>query len=583
MAGLGLAGCLLTAGALFIGLYGAPPEDRAASAIVNALGVALPIGLGVFRLSRHRADRFAWFLVGTGLLWSLTTLSESGNSILYSTGRTATWVVEPAIVLLMLSFPFGRIETTLERRLFQAIALVALVLFVPTALLAQFPEPTPWATCGTSCPSNAFALTSSDPWWIDEVIRPLREVLVTAIYAAVAVALFARIRRSAALMRHVLIPVAVVAAYRVVAIGFYYAGRVADVDTTALQVIGWLYMLTLPLVAASFAIGLLRQRLFVADALERVTVDMRERSNASTLRTAVRTALGDPHLQVVYWLRDHGGRWVDEAGWPTPAPKPQAGRAVTEIRVDGRRLAAVTHDAGLDPLLVHAAGAHALTTLENDRLIAQLQASIDELSRSSARIAAVADRERRKIERDLHDGAQQRLVALRIKLGLIAERLEDQAPESAAAVRRLEGEVDTTIDEVRSFARGIYPPILAERGLSEALRAASRNAPIPTTVEAGGVRRHRPEIEATVYFACMEALQNAAKHARGASGVTISLLENEGLHFEVRDDGAGFVVPTVVNGNGLTNLRDRVAAVGGVVEVESAPGDGTTVAGVVPA
>ena len=115
--GLGLAGCLLTAGALFIGLYGAPPEDRAVSAIVYALGVALPIGLGVFRLSHHRADRFAWFLVGTGFLWSVTTLSESGNSVLYSTGRTAIWLLEPAIVLLMLSFPFGRIETTLERRI----------------------------------------------------------------------------------------------------------------------------------------------------------------------------------------------------------------------------------------------------------------------------------------------------------------------------------------------------------------------------------------------------------------------------------------------------------------------------------
>ncbi len=116
--------------------------------------------------------------------------------------------------------------------------------------------------------------------------------------------------------------------------------------------------------------------------------------------------------------------------------------------------------------------------------------------------------------------------------------------------------------------------MLAQHGLGEALRVAGRIAPIPTTVEADAIGRRRPEVEATVYFACMEALQNAAKHARGATGVAISLTDNGSLRFEVRDDGEGFVVPTVVNGNGLTNLRDRVAAVGGSVEVRSVPGRG---------
>jgi signal transduction histidine kinase len=250
--------------------------------------------------------------------------------------------------------------------------------------------------------------------------------------------------------------------------------------------------------------------------------------------------------------------------------------------VDGRRLAAVTHDSGLDPIVVQAAGAYALTTLENERLVVQLQKSLEDLAGSRRRIASVADRERRKIERDLHDGAQQRLVALRIKLELIAERLDEDDPQSAAALRKLEVDVDGTIDEVRSFARGIYPPLLAERGLGEALRAAGRNAPIATRVDAGSISRHNPEIEATVYFACMEALQNAAKHAVGASGVTITLSENPALHFEVQDDGNGFTATNVVNGNGLTNLRDRMAAIGGEVEVRSAPGEGTTVIGVLP-
>jgi signal transduction histidine kinase len=460
--------------------------------------------------------------------------------------------------------------------------LTAALLYLPTALLAQFPTPSPWATCGTSCPSNAFALTGHSPVWIDDFVRPLREVLASLLYAAVAVVLVRRTLRAAALTRRVLAPVAAVAVYRTLGLAAYQALRAGGVESAAVDVVGWLYTLTLPLITVAFGAGLLSQRLFVADALERITLGLREHADAGALREALARALGDPSLRIVYWLPGEQGRWVDESGWPIKPPEAERGRAVTEITVDGRRLAAVSHDSGLDPILVRAAGAHALTTLENERLLGRLHTSLDELAGSRARIAAVADRERRKIERDLHDGAQQRLVALRIKMEMVAERLDEEAPESAADIRRLEGDVDSTIDEVRSFARGIYPPLLAERGLSEALRAAGRGSPIPTIVNAREIKRHRPEIEATVYFACMEALQNAVKHAVGATGVVITLSENPRLRFEVRDDGKGFVVPTAPNGNGLTNLRDRMAAVGGEVEVRSTIGEGTTVSGVVP-
>ena len=580
-AGVGLVGSLLVAGAIALILVETTPGERAISAIVHASGIALPIGLGLFRLSRRASDRFAWLLVATGLLWSLTTLAESSNPTLYSVGRTAAWLVEPALVYLMLAFPTGRLAAATERRLTVAATSVAAVLYLPSILLAPFPEPSPWATCGSSCPANAFALTDGNPAWIADFVRPVREVLITTVFAGVAVVLLQRTRRAASLTRKVLAPVAAVGIYRALALISYQGLRSAGVESTALEVVGWLYVMTLPLIALAFAAGLLRQRLFVADALERVTVGLRDHSDAGVLRAALAGALGDPTLTIVYWLPGEQGRWVDEAGWPIKAPKPERGRAVTEITTDGRRLAAIVHDGGLDPLVVRAAGAHALTTLENERLLGQLHTSLDELAGSRARIAAVADRERRKIERDLHDGAQQRLVALRIKLELVAERIEEQSPESAADIRRLEGDVESTIDEVRSFARGIYPPLLAQRGLGEALRAAGRGSPIPTTVDAEAVTRHAPEIEATVYFACMEALQNAVKHAHGATGVVITLTENPRLRFEVRDDGAGFVVPTVPNGNGLTNLRDRMAAVGGEVDVRSEIGRGTVVTGVV--
>src|SRR5262249_26602921 len=160
---------------------------------------------------------------------------------------------------------------------------------------------------------------------------------------------------------------------------------------------------------------------------------------------------------------------------------------------------------------------------ENDRLVTQLRSSLKDLSESRARIASAAIEERRRIERDLHDGAQQHLVALRIKLELLAERLEEVAPQDAAQLRLVEDEGETTLDQVRGFARGVYPALLSDRGLKEALRAAARSAPIPTTVDAPGLRRYPPEIEGAVYFACMEALQNATKHARGATWVRIAL------------------------------------------------------------
>jgi signal transduction histidine kinase len=323
----------------------------------------------------------------------------------------------------------------------------------------------------------------------------------------------------------------------------------------------------------------------VAEALQRLTRRLRPHAGAAELRAALADALQDPSLEVVYWLRGDTAQWVDETGWPVVAPQASEGRAVTEVSAAGRRIAAIVHHEALaqDPALVQGAASYALAALENDRLVGQLRASLDELSQSRARIVAVGDRERRRIERDLHDGAQQRLVALRVRLSLVAERLDKESPGSARAIRELEGQVDKTIDDVRSFARGIYPSLLAERGLTEALRAAGRSAPMPTLVDAASIGRYPPEIEATVYFSCMEALQNAAKHAHGATGVTITLTHNPHLRFEVRDDGSGFDPAHTNGGAGITNLRDRLSAVGGELHVESSPGHGTRVTGVIPA
>ena len=247
-------------------------------------------------------------------------------------------------------------------------------------------------------------------------------------------------------------------------------------------------------------------------------------------------------------------------------------------------MAILVHDRALTdaPVITEVAGGFALMALENQRLETQLRSSLRELQESRGRIMSAADLERRRIERDLHDGAQQRLVSLRIQLELAGDLVEAHPERAAGRLRELGREVDDAVDEVRSLARGLVPPILVERGLVDALRDAAHGGHLKVAVHANRLGRYAPEIESAVYFACLEALQNAAKHAEGARSASVSLWEDEELHFEVRDDGAGLPEGQTQNGAGLTNMRDRVGAVGGRLAVGSVPGHGTCVAGHVP-
>jgi signal transduction histidine kinase len=225
--------------------------------------------------------------------------------------------------------------------------------------------------------------------------------------------------------------------------------------------------------------------------------------------------------------------------------------------------------------------------LHNSRLDSALQASLDdlrvandELSASRARIVAAADHSRRKIERDLHDGAQQHLVALAVKLGLARQMLEADPAAVATLLEELRGDAQATLTELRELAHGIYPPLLMDRGLPEALRAAANRAVLPTEVVAD-VGRYESEVEAAVYFCCLEAMQNAGKHAGEGARliVTVSATDDE-LFFEVADDGAGFdATHAARTGHGFVNMADRLGAIGGALEVDSAPGAGTRIRG----
>ena len=229
-------------------------------------------------------------------------------------------------------------------------------------------------------------------------------------------------------------------------------------------------------------------------------------------------------------------------------------------------------------------------TLHNAKLDSALQASLDEVRRqarelqaSRARIVEAGDTARRKIERDIHDGVQQHLVALAVKVRLI-KQLQTQNPAKATEVlESLGGDLNDTLQELRDLAHGIYPPLLADKGLAEALASAARRAVLPTEVEAAGIRRYSRVVEATAYFCCLEAFQNAGKYAGPGVQVRVSAREEgDALIFSVTDDGMGFDTRARAQGAGFTNMNDRLGAVGGTLRVESTLGAGTRVTGTIP-
>jgi len=311
-----------------------------------------------------------------------------------------------------------------------------------------------------------------------------------------------------------------------------------------------------------------------------------------------RISLSDAEIPVVANTGVSGNAWVEI--W---LPELLTGRERAQLRVapisySGELLGLIVVEREADDEPFEGENDRVLTelsrqvglALHNVQLDSALQASLDELRRqadelraSRTRIVATADAERRRIERDLHDGAQQHFVALAVKLRLVQQLGESDPDKARQMLGELGGNLQEGIQELRDLAHGIYPPLLLDRGLCDALTAAAARAALPTVVKADGVGRYPQEVEAAIYFCCLEALQNAGKYAGEGARATIRLAEEEGgLVFQVTDDGKGFDVEERGVGAGFTNMMDRLGAIGGSVRVESSPGSGTKLSGVVP-
>jgi signal transduction histidine kinase len=571
-----------------IAAVGAGP-DGSEVALARAVIVGVPLVVGFAAWHSNLAGRFGAVLMGMGLAWFVATLAEADAGGWYVTGRLAGWTIEILFVYVALAFPHGRLHGRADRMLVAAMALVAVTCYLPQLLLAErFQVPSPYTSCTSGCPANVLFALDDEPTALVGALRSAGALLVFTIDVAVVARLWNRITGARSITRRMLVPVAVVAAARAAIMGVAIVARQIEPGQPVIEAAAWALALATPALAIAFAIGLARFRLFAGNVLEELAGHDRTSPGAPDLQLALGRAFADPTLRLAFPRKGSRDLWSDGSGRPYVLPLDDDDRWVVEVYDRGQVVAAMVCDSDLrlQPRLVEAATSLAAVTLDNQRLEADAATSLRELEDSRLRLASSAERERRRIERDLHDGAQQRLIALRIELEL-AEELVGRDPEAGRKrLRELTHDVDEALEELRALAHGVYPPVLADRGLLDALRAVAARSPVRVELDAQEVGRYPPEVESAVYFCVLEALQNALKHARGVRRIVIELAgaASSELSFVVRDDGAGIPAGQELRaGAGITSMRDRLAAFGGELHVTSATGVGTTVRGAVPA
>ncbi len=298
------------------------------------------------------------------------------------------------------------------------------------------------------------------------------------------------------------------------------------------------------------------------------------------VRETLARSLGDRTLSIAYWVPDRE-TFVDERGYSVPLPEAGSDRAWTAVDYKGRRVAAIIHDASLEasPELVQAAAAAASLALDNERLKADLRSRVEELRASRVRLVEASNAARRQIERDLHDGAQQQLVALAVELRLLRSRVAGN-PEATELIERIDAKLAAALNELRELARGIHPGILTARGLPPALESLAARAPLVVACEVDLPSRPPASVEAVGYFVAAEALTNVLKYAHASQATIRARYEGDDVVVEVEDDGVGGADER--KGTGLQGLRDRVGALDGTLAVSSPEGRGTLVRACLP-
>jgi signal transduction histidine kinase len=552
------------------------PPDQAAAGYAGAL-VALTLGVLVWE--RRPDSRTGILLTAFALTGTLTDPIVFPGSRLAMTVGLATFGLTGALAAhLILSYPTGRFTSRLERG-FVAIGYGFALVYAAPLLLFYSPQ-TPHEQWFPECLSCAEPLTHvawHDVTGLKHALDGVQVVLIVLFMAL----LLRKLVRAVPVARNVALPLAVVAFVAAARFALLIGLRLFAPSSDVLTSPAWFWSGTFTGLAITLALsaGLLwggAGRGAVAD----LVVEL-ERTPPGSVRGALARALGDPSLELALWLPERAA-YVDAKGRPLTLPPNGSDRAVTVLGPAEAPVAALVHDPALleRPALLTAAGAAARFALENERLQAELRLQLAEVHASRARIVEAGEEERRRLERDLHDGAQQRLLSLGLALQLARSELGPRPNGAATLLGEAEAELAAALEELRALAQGIHPAVLTEHGLGPALRTLAARSPLPVEIRHVPDERLPAPVEAAAYFVVSEALANVAKHAHASAAFVSIARRADSLEVEVQDDGVGGAEPRA--GSGLAGLADRVHTLEGRLTIESKPGHGTCLRAKIP-
>jgi signal transduction histidine kinase len=475
------------------------------------------------------------------------------------------------LVYLLLSFPSGRLQGRLDRILITS----GVALGVGFELLAMLYGNKAGLNC-PGCANNLLQVVHDNhkaQGWIS-----LRNLLAIPLILTVIALLIRRWLQASAAQRRAVAPVLVAGCATLAALTATVVLDLFGDPLGALPANVYLALMATVPVAVLFVF---LQRRLARGMVAGLVVELGGPSASTDLREALARALGDPSLELAFWFPTEQC-YVDRDGVMVKLPDADSRRRSTLVEHDGQRIAVLLHDPVLEhnAELVRSVCAAASLALENERLQAELRAQLAELQASRARLVQATDAERRRIERNLHDGTQQRLVSIAMSLGLLETKLPVQAIAARPLVRETREALALALAELRELTHGINPPLLTERGLPAALDELCRRAAHPTHLELALERRLPDQIESAAYFMASEALTNAAKHSHASKVRVTASYERQSLTVDVADDGIGGA--TTAGGSGLRGLTDRVEALGGRFTVSSPPGRGTTLRAEIP-
>jgi signal transduction histidine kinase len=546
-------------------LFGDRADAASASDFVYRLTGGSFIASGLIAWQRRPENRVGALMVAIGFALFVDPLLSQPDASLVKTLALLFadyWAV--LFVILLLVFPHGRsLRGRLDRLLVGAFVLPAVILQLVWLL---FLEQRRHVLLRTGF-DNTFLVWPNAG--VAEAIDKAQHVLFVLGTVSLFLVLARRWLKASPPLRRVLVPVLAGGATMLSFAALLTLDLISGARSQLVLLLTYVVLATVPF---AFLAGFLRSRLARA-AVGELLLGLRQGPSPGELRVALAKSLRDPSLTLAYWLPQFES-WADLDGRPVELPMQGSGRATTLIDRDGARLAALLHDPALDeePELLAAVGAAAAIALENDRLHAEQRAHLDELRGSRARVIEAGQKERQRLERDLHDGAQQRLVALSLELSLLERQLEGDA-DARTRLDQARREIAVSLDELRAVSRGLHPAVLSGHGLEVALESIAAHAPVPVRLTVGLESRLPELIEVAAYYVVSEGLANIGKHAR-ATSISIDVACMDGVVVvEVVDDGVGGADTEL--GSGLRGLADRVEALGGRLRVWSPAGGGT--------